>query len=270
MKSERISTGIGGLDTLLNGGYIRERSYVVTGDAGTGKTTACLQFLASSLASGEKAVYVTVDERPAEILESAAAFSWDLQPYIQSKSLAILDAAPYFEIRGGSATEQSVNPQKMVTDLGTYAKTLGATILIVDPLTPLTRPMDSKSPGQDHARSLIQLIKSHLNTTNLFTSHDTRPAGQESATGLEQFVASGVLVLKITEAHGRFERSITIKKMRHTHVGPGRYPFALVPNQGIVLVDQPAGVDDSSNSQPPRHADPLLFTSFEPEKNEES
>lgn len=268
MKSDRISTGIGGLDTLLNGGFIRERSYVVTGDAGTGKTTACLQFLASSLAVGEKAVYVTVDERPAEIIETAAAFSWDLQPYIQSKSLAILDAAPYFEIRGGSANEQSINPQKMVTDLGTYAKSLGATILIVDPLTPLTRPMDSKNPGQDHARSLIQLIKSHLNTTNLFTSHDTHPGGQESTTGMEQFVASGVLELKITEAQRRFERSLIIKKMRHTQVVPGRHPFALIANQGIVLIDQPAVCGEASVSQPVRHDDSLLFSSFEPGNEE--
>ena len=146
MKLERISTGIDGLDDLLDGGFIRGRSYVVTGDAGTGKTTVCLQFLASSLASGEKAVYVTVDERPAEIVESAAAFSWDLQPYIQSKNLAMLDAGPFFESRSGSTTDQGINPQKLVTDLGTYAKTLGATILIVDPLTPLTRPMPAMMP----------------------------------------------------------------------------------------------------------------------------
>jgi len=266
MNSERISTGIGGLDALLNGGYIKGRSYVVTGDAGTGKTVACLQFLASSLASGEKALYVTVDERPAEIVESAAAFSWDLQPYIQSKSLAILDAGPFFEGRSGSATEQGVNPQKIVTDLGTYAKSLGATILIVDPLTPLTRPVDSKSPGQDHARSLIQLIKSHLNTTNLFTSHDA--AGPESVTGVEQFLASGVLKLKTIETQGRFVRTITIKKMRHTPVAPGHYLFALVPNQGIVLIENSSDTDSFPSNNLPPDTELHVFTSFEPGKTE--
>ena len=266
MTLERISTGISGLDALLNGGYIKGRSYVVTGDAGTGKTTACLQFLTSSLASGEKVLYLTVDERPAEILESAAAFSWDLQSYIQSKTLAILDAGPLFESRGGSATEQGMSPQKMVTDLGTYAKNLGATILIVDPLTPLLRPMNSNSSGQEHARALIQLIKSHLNTTNLFTSHD--PAGPDSGTGVEQYLASGVLLLKARETNGGFERMMTIKKMRNTPVEPGHYPFVLVPRQGIVLIDQPAVCGEVSASQAPRHADPLLFASFEPENHE--
>jgi circadian clock protein KaiC len=264
MTLERISTGISGLDALLDGGYIRGRSYVVTGDAGTGKTTACLQFLASSLASGEKVLYLTVDERPAEILESAAAFSWDLQSYIQSKSLAILDAGPLFENRGGSATDQ-MSPQKMVTDLGTYAKNLGATILIVDPLTPLLRPMNSNGSGQEHARALIQLIKSHLNTTNLFTSHDP---GSDSGTGVEQYLASGVLLLRASESNGGFERTMTIKKMRNTPVQPGHYAFALVPNQGFVLVESSSGVDIPKRNELPSHQEPVFFSSFELVKKE--
>ena len=266
MALERISTGISGLDALLNGGYIKGRSYVVTGDAGTGKTTACLQFLTRSLASGEKVLYLTVDERPAEILESAAAFSWDLQSYIQSKTLAILDAGPLFESRGGSASEQGMSPQKMVTDLGTYAKNLGATILIVDPLTPLLRPMNSTSSGQDHARALIQLIKSHLNTTNLFTSHDS--AGPDSGTAIEQYLASGVLLLKASEKNGAFERTMTIKKMRNTPVEPRHYPFALVPNQGVVLLDGSLAVDISKPDQLPPDHDAVFFSTFELGKKE--
>jgi circadian clock protein KaiC len=94
MASERISTGIAELDRLLLGGYLKGRSHLLSGDTGTGKTIACLQFLLHGLKRGEKAVYVTVDERPAEILESAESFSWDFQPHIQEKSLVILDASP--------------------------------------------------------------------------------------------------------------------------------------------------------------------------------
>jgi circadian clock protein KaiC len=263
MDLTRIPTGIAGLDTLLGGGFIKGRSYLVTGDTGTGKTIACLQFLVSSLALGEKAVYVTVDERPAEILEAAASFSWDLQPHIQGKSLVILDAA------GGSATEKGIDPQKMVSDLGNYAKTLGATILIIDPITPLLLPTNPAIPAQVHARSLIQLIQSHLNTTNLFTSHDARARGQSATAGIEQFLASGVLVLKTTEIAGRCERTLHIKKMRYTPVEPGDYPFALVQNQGIVLIDRPYGKHLSRNGEDPsRQAEPQFFQSFELAKKE--
>jgi circadian clock protein KaiC len=254
MNLARIPTGITNLDLLLNGGFIRGRSYLVTGDTGTGKTIACLQFLVSALALGEKAVYVTVDERPAEILASAASFSWDLQPHIQAKSLVILDAA------SGSATEKGIDAQKMVADLGNYAKNLSATLLIVDPITPLLLPANSAIPAQVHARSLIQLIQAQLNTTNLFTSH---ARGQEAAVGIEQFLASGVLVLKTTEMGGRCERTIHIKKMRHTPIEPGDYPFAIVQNRGIVMVDRP-----SSNGSSLPHAEPQFFQSFEPGKKD--
>ena len=262
MDLARIPTGIAGLDKLLNGGFIKGRSYLLSGDTGTGKTIACLQFLVSSLALGEKAVYVTVDERPAEILESAASFSWNLQPHIQGKSLVILDAA------GGSATEKGIDPQKMVSDLGNYAKSLGATILIVDPITPLLLPTNPAIPAQVHARSLIQLIQSHLNTTNLFTSHDPGARGQDAAAGIEQFLASGVLVLKTTEMSGRCERTLHIKKMRYTPVEPGDYPFALVQNQGIVLVNHSNGKDLSPHEDLSRQVETHFFQSFELGKKE--
>ena len=257
MNLARIPTGITGLDTLFNGGFIKGRSYLFTGDAGTGKTIACLQFLVSALSRGEKAVYVTVDERPSEILESAASFSWDLQPYIQGKSLVVLDAA------SGSATEKGIDPQKLVADLGNYTKSLGATILVIDPITPLLLPTNPATPGQVHARALIQLIQTHLNTTNLFTSHDAKPNGHDPAVGIEQFLASGVLVFRANEARGRCERTIHLKKMRHTPVEPGDYPFAMMQNQGIVLVDQPAGAD-----LPRQTAEPQFFRSFDPAKEE--
>jgi circadian clock protein KaiC len=240
MDPQRVSTGIAGLDILLHGGYLRGRTYLVTGDTGTGKTISCLQFLVSGLKHGEKAVYVTVDERPGEILESAASFSWDLQPHIQEKSLVILDASPYFGGRSGSATEKGIDPQKIVADLGNYARRLSATLLIIDPITPLILPNDATSPSQDQARSLVQLIQTQLTTTNLFTAHLASPTGWSTSGGIEQYLTSGVLLLKTDELNGKFNRTLTLKKMRGTPVEPGDFSFAIAPGDGIVLTNRPA------------------------------
>jgi circadian clock protein KaiC len=257
MDLQRISTGIAGLDKLLHGGYIKGRSYLLTGDAGTGKTIACLQFLRSALKQGEKAVYVTVDERPGEILESAASFSWDLQPDIQEKNLLILDASPYFGGRSGNASEKGIDPQKIVADLGNYARRLGATILIIDPITPLILPTDVTSPSQDQARSLMPLILSQLNTTNLFTAHLAKGTAANTASGTEQFLASGVLVLENIEMNGKFARTLTIKKMRGTAVAAAGYSFVFVQSEGIVLVGQPAA------APPCPQVEPQMFELFE-------
>ncbi|HZD39427.1 MAG TPA: ATPase domain-containing protein, partial [Terriglobales bacterium] len=169
MNLQRISTGVIGLDSWLSGGLIKGRSYLVTGDAGTGKTTLCMQFLLGGLVQGEQAVYVTVDERPAEIMESAGSLGWDLQTHVNEKRLVILDASPYFGGRAALGSEKGVDLQKIVSDLSGYAKRLQATRLVIDPVTPLILPADSTSRAPDLARSFIHLIQSQLETTNLFT-----------------------------------------------------------------------------------------------------
>jgi circadian clock protein KaiC len=252
MEFLRISTGIASLDHLLGGGYIKGRSYLIAGDTGTGKTTACLQFLINALAQGEKAVYVTVDERPAEILAAAASYSWDLQPHIQQKNLVILDAA------SGSATEKGIDPQKMVADLGNYAKGLGATVLIIDPITPLLLPGNPAVPVQVHARALIQLIQSQLATTTVLTSHAVQPGEPDPTAHIEQFLTSGVLVLKSAAPGQPYQRVMHIKKMRYTPVNPGEYPFAMMANAGIVLVNGAA-----PSAAPVPSAERGFFRSFE-------
>ncbi|HVO91452.1 MAG TPA: ATPase domain-containing protein [Terriglobales bacterium] len=239
MAPPRISTGIAGLDRLLEGGFIKGRSYLLTGETGTGKTIACLQFLLSALRAGEKAIYVTVDERPVEILESAESFAWDLQCHIQERSLVILDASPYFGGRGSGGVDKGVDPQKIVADLGNYAKRLSATTLIIDPLTPLILPADPHSAVHDQARSLIQLIQSQLNTTTIFTSHRTDGTGSGVTTGSEQFLTAGVIVFKTLATDERHERTLTIKKMRGTATDPADYRFVIRRGDGIVLVGQP-------------------------------
>jgi circadian clock protein KaiC len=234
MTNQRVSTGIAGLDSLLCGGLVRGRTYILTGDTGTGKTVACLQFLNRALSQGEKAVYVTVDERPSEITDSAGSFSWNLQNHIQDKNLAILDASPYFSGRSSSSTEKGIDPQKIVADLSNYVKRLAATLLIIDPVTPFSLPSDPNGPPQDQARSLVNLLQTQLSTTNLLTAHSSG-SNQNRSTGIEEFLASGVFMLKVDAAGENAKRSITIRKMRGTPVAAAEHPFEISASEGIVI-----------------------------------
>jgi KaiC/GvpD/RAD55 family RecA-like ATPase len=241
MELKRISTGISGLDSILDGGLLPNRSYLITGEAGTGKTTACMQYLMTGLKQGEKAIYVTVDERPSEILHSAASLDWDLQHYVQAKTLVILDASPYFSGRAGSVAEKGGDLQKIVSDLAAYAKRMAAARLVVDPLTPLI--ISGESPGkiQELARSFIHLIQSNLTTTNLFTAHLPRRSDQDLTYGIEEFLAAGVLVLRVSHIDGRFVRTLQVKKMRGTAVAPAEYPFEISAAKGITLISSDLG-----------------------------
>ena len=57
---ERISTGVPGLDTILDGGLFSQRAYMVSGGPGTGKTTLCLHFLATN--DREPSLMITLDK----------------------------------------------------------------------------------------------------------------------------------------------------------------------------------------------------------------
>lgn len=259
MDSQRLSTGIGALDSLLGGGFTRGGTYLFSGAPGTGKTIACLQFVLAGLKQEEKAVYVTVDERPAEILDSAASLAWNLQPYIQDKKLVILDASPYFGGRAGGGGEKGIDPQKIVADLGNYVKRLGATLLIIDPVTPLILPPDATSPSQDQARSLLQLIQTQINTTNILTAHLSAGALHGAASGIEEYLAAGVLVFNSREIHDRFERTLTIKKMRGAAVQPKSYQFTLEREKGIVI-------DEAVGKTVNQTAAPQMFEFFDIDK----
>lgn len=236
---QRITTGVPGLDTILQGGFLPTRTYLITGDAGTGKTTACMQFLLAGLQTNEKCVYVTVDERPTEILQSAASLDWDLQGYVQEKNLVILDASPYFSGRGVTS-EKGIDVTKFVTDLAGYASKLGAARLAIDPVTPLILSADSASRVHENARTLIHLLQTNLTTTNLLTSHLPDRAGHTPTQGIEEFLAAGVLVLRVNQGGEKPPRTLSVKKMRGTAVEPCEYPFNITKGKGLVLGQQPA------------------------------
>ena len=74
-----VSTGVAGLDTILEGGLSPDRLYLVEGLPGAGKTTMALQFLREGVARGETVLYVTLSETEAELREVAASHGWSLE-----------------------------------------------------------------------------------------------------------------------------------------------------------------------------------------------
>lgn len=75
---QRAETGIGGLDDVLNGGLARDRSFLLEGSPGTGKTTIALRFLLAGEAAGERGLYVTMSETERELRMSAGSHGWKL------------------------------------------------------------------------------------------------------------------------------------------------------------------------------------------------
>ena len=72
------STGIEGLDDILDGGFTAHRLYLVEGMPGSGKTTLALQFLIAAAGRGERVLYITLSETGEELREVSDSHGWSL------------------------------------------------------------------------------------------------------------------------------------------------------------------------------------------------
>jgi len=231
MEKKRLPTGITGLDPLIEGGFPVGKSYLVTGEPGSGKTIFCMQFILQGLLDGEKAVYVAVDEKPTDIVEGAASLGWELKKYVEEKKLLILDASPYFNARVGKGG--GVDVSKTVVDLANYVKRMGASRVVIDPVGPLISSIDSTAPVQDHVRMLVHSLQNQLGTTNLLSAYNF--GGNSGEQGVEEYLVAGVVVLGVSRIQNRLTRTIMVRKMRGTALDLTEYQFNIVKGRGISI-----------------------------------
>ncbi|MCD6301014.1 MAG: hypothetical protein J7L82_02975 [Staphylothermus sp.] len=90
-ETNRIETGFKILDELLSGGFPIPSSILLIGPIGTGKSTIAQQFLWNALLKGYKAIYVSVDTPPNDIIENMLNYGWDVKNYIANGQLNFVD-----------------------------------------------------------------------------------------------------------------------------------------------------------------------------------
>jgi len=232
---ERVPTGVPGLDPLIEGGFPKGRSILVTGNPGTGKTIFSLQFLAEGLERGEKAIYVAADEPPFDIVEQAASMGWDFEKHVEEKNLAILNAGTYLTSLPGAGKDRQIDIHKAINDLAGFVNRLDAKRLVFDPAGPFVLLRDSTTRIQDQTRLLIKLLRTSMQTTNILTSYAVPRTGERAMHGIEEYLVAGAIVLEMIWTEHRFTRCLVIEKMRCTDAKPAEHRFDIVRGRGVVL-----------------------------------
>jgi circadian clock protein KaiC len=88
VSSERVSTGIPRLDGMLGGqGYYRGSSVLVSGTAGTGKTSLAAYFADAACRRGERCLYLAFEESQDQIIRNMRSIGLDLEPWIEKGCL---------------------------------------------------------------------------------------------------------------------------------------------------------------------------------------
>ncbi|HYS70648.1 MAG TPA: ATPase domain-containing protein, partial [Gemmatimonadaceae bacterium] len=91
---EKLRTGISSLDIIAKGGLPKNRTTLISGTAGSGKTVFAVQFLAAGIAKGENGVFVTFEESADDIRANMRSFGWDLAQWENERKLTFVDASP--------------------------------------------------------------------------------------------------------------------------------------------------------------------------------
>jgi circadian clock protein KaiC len=87
----------------------------------------------------------------------------------------------------------------------------------------------------EYLRTLVFAIEEKLKCTTIMTSHIPVGTNQLSQFGVEEFIASGIIVLRMVKPENKFVRSIFVRKLRGTKTDLTEYSFEITRGRGLVL-----------------------------------
>jgi len=128
VTSERVSSGVERLDTMLHGGYQRGASILITGFSGTAKTTLCGAFVDAACQRGEKTLFVSFDSYASEVRRNLASVGIRLDRHIASGMLRMVSARA---ISGSAET--------YLSRIRALAREHAARCVVVDPVSTWAR-----------------------------------------------------------------------------------------------------------------------------------
>ena len=227
-SGERISTGIPRLDTMLGGkGFYRGSSILVSGQAGTGKTSIAAQFIDSACRRNEKCLLFISEESESQIMRNMNSIGINLEPWIKKGLLKVHAVRP-------TAYSLEMHLSMMLKLIREFKPN----VMAVDPISNLY-PIGDDIQVRSMLMRLIDFAKS-LQITGLFTnlSNDT-DYGSYAFEPTETHVSSLMdawLILKNVEGNGERNRAFSIIKVRGMPHSNQLREFVL-SDKGIQLLD---------------------------------
>jgi circadian clock protein KaiC len=223
-SSERISSGISRLDGMLGGkGYYRGSTILVTGTAGSGKSSMCAHFMQAACRRGEKCLYFAFEESPGQIIRNMRSIGIDLEPWVKKGLLKF------------NAQRSTIYGLEM--HLALFHKLIQEyrpETVVIDPISSL---IQAGSRGEA-AAMLVRLID-YLKVEGITTMMTDLTSGGESPERTGVDISSLVdtwILLRNIDAGGERNRSLYILKSRGMAHSNQIREF-LLTDQGFELID---------------------------------
>ena len=229
---ERSKFGIEGLDTALNGGIPAGNLVVVSGGAGTGKSTLCMQFLINGCQQfHEKGLYLSTEQKLDELKRQAEQYGWPLQDLIDQGSLKVVHInivkgedffksveAALVDFKPTRAVVDSLNTLSDYAAVTDYARQLYLergvhSQAMKEHLIPVETT--EKMMSRRMTAALVNTLRG-FGATTLLTSELPEKGEYLSSDGISEFLCDGVLSLHYLGVGLSQFRSLQIRKMRYS------------------------------------------------------
>ena len=224
VSTERIATGVSKLDAMLGGkGFFRGSTVLVSGTAGTGKTSLAATYADAACRRGERCLYFAFEESPNQIIRNMSSIGLDLDRWVKKGLLKFHSARP------------SLYGLEM--HLVTFHKVIDAfspQVFVVDPISNLTA-----AGTASEVKSILTRLIDHLKMKKIsvFLTDLTHFGGSLEHTSEEiSSLIDTWLLLRDIELKGERNRGLYILKSRGM-VHSNQIQEFLLTNQGIDLID---------------------------------
>ena len=223
-SNERVSTGIGRLDEMLGGkGYFRGSTILLSGTAGTGKTSLAASLARSTCSKGERCLYLAYEESVSQLSRNMRSIGIDLEPFIESGLLRIISARPFLH-----------GLEMHLVQIHKIVNAFSPSVVVIDPITNLS-VTSSFLESRSMMTRLIDFLKNR-SITSCFTSlTEGAIAPEESEAGISSLIDTWLRV-KVVEPAGERNRVLGIIKSRGMAHSNQVSEF-LLTSDGIRLVD---------------------------------
>jgi len=230
-STERVPTGIARLDKMFDGGgYYRGSSVLVSGTAGTGKTSLAAFFADAACRSGKRCLYFAFEESESQLTRNMRSIGLDLAKWTKKGLLKVHSSRP--EVQG--LERHLVEMHKLIEQFKPEA-------VVVDPMTNLV-----KIGGRLEVTSMLTRLIDYLKSekiTSLSTSLVTDARAAEAAAGVSSLMDTWIN-LQDMESNGERNRGIMIMKSRGMGHSNQVREFNLT-DRGLVISDSylgPSGI----------------------------
>lgn len=234
VEIDKMTTGIPGFDQISAGGLPRNRSTMVAGTAGSGKTIMALQFLLAGVRDFDQpGVFVTFEETPEDLMQNVRSFGWDLEGLVRQKRIAVVDATanPGEEVIQSGPFDLSA----LMARIENAVREVGAQRVILDAVGALFPQLSDANVVRRELHRITAGLR-RLGVTTLITIERVEEEGAIGRFGVEEFVADNVVVLRNRLEQENRRRTIEILKFRGAVHQKGEYPFTVDAIDGVTII----------------------------------